>query len=111
MYSALNVGFTLGALCGGFALAFDCHAVLHVLLAFLFGTNTVMCIVPPMAAARGVDDVPTALTAVRLSSVFFVVSCPDHDGDARHGRLGHDRAGLARPRDRDGRRGSTPSSP
>jgi MFS family permease len=47
----------------------------HVLLAFLFGTNTVMCIVLPMAAARGVEDVPTALRAVRISSVFFVVSC------------------------------------
>jgi MFS family permease len=156
MYSALNVGFTLGAMLGGFALAFDSDQVLrtlpwftalvflvnaaaisrlpnashdertaedrkvkvpgpgplrnvgwllttffggvfwtnqvllniviplwlvqetdapHVLLAFLFGTNTVMCIVLPMAAARGVEDVPTALKAVRLSSVFFVVSC------------------------------------
>jgi MFS family permease len=156
MYSALNVGFTLGAVLGGFALAFDSDQVLrtlpwftalvflvnaaaitrlpnashderraedrkvkipgpgplrnvgwllttffggvfwtnqvllniviplwlvketdapHVLLAFLFGTNTVMCIVLPMAAARGIEDVPTALKAVRLSSVFFVVSC------------------------------------
>ena len=33
----------------------------RVLLAFLFGTNTVMCIFLPMAAARGVEDVPTAL--------------------------------------------------
>ncbi len=47
----------------------------RVLLAFLFGTNTVMCIFLPMAAARGVEDVPTALKAVRLSSSFFVVSC------------------------------------
>ncbi|RYU14631.1 MFS transporter [Nocardioides iriomotensis] len=156
MYSALNVGFTLGAVLGGLALAFDSDQVLrtlpwftalvflvnaaaitrlpnashdertaedrkvkipgpgplrnvgwllttffggvfwtnqvllniviplwlveetdapHVLLAFLFGTNTVMCIVLPMAAARGIEDVPTALKAVRLSSVFFVVSC------------------------------------
>ena len=156
MYSALNVGFTVGALIGGFALAFDSNSVLHalpwltaafylvngtaitrlprarhddrtpenrktkipgpgplrnagwlltsffsgvlwtnqvllniviplwlveetdaprVLLAFLFGTNTVMCIVLPMAAARGIEDVPTALKAVRISSVFFVVSC------------------------------------
>src|SRR4029079_10775056 len=29
----------------------------------------------PMAAARGVRDVPTALKAVRISSTFFVVSC------------------------------------
>jgi MFS family permease len=155
MYSALNVGFTLGSLCGGIALAFHSNTVLHalpwfttmvflvnavavtrlpraahdergpqekvkvagpgplrnpgwllttffggvlwnnqvllniviplwlvqetdaprVLLAFLFGTNTVMCIFLPMVAARGVKDVPTALKAVRLSSTFFVLSC------------------------------------
>ncbi len=156
MYSALNVGFTLGSLMGGIALAFHSNDVLHalpwftaavflvngaaitrlprashdertpeerkvkvagpgplrnpgwllttffggvfwtnqvllnvviplwlvqktdaprVLLAFLFGTNTVMCIFLPMAAARGVKDVPTALKAMRVSSSFFVVSC------------------------------------
>ena len=156
MYSALNVGFTLGAALGGVALAFDSNDLLHalpwftaavflvnaiaitrlpraphddlsleerkvkvpgpgpmrnlgwllttfftgvfwtnqvllniviplwlvvetdaprVLLAFLFGTNTVMCIFLPMAAARGVHDVPTALRAVRGSSTFFVISC------------------------------------
>jgi MFS family permease len=156
MYSALNLGFTLGSLIGGIALAFHSNDVLHalpwfttavflvnaaavtrlprashddrtpedrkakipgpgplrnpgwllttffvgvfwtnqvllnvviplwlveetdaprVLLAFLFGTNTVMCIVLPMAAARGVRDVSTALRAVRISSVFFVLSC------------------------------------
>ncbi len=156
MYSALNLGFTLGALTGGVALAFHSNDVLHalpwfttvvflvnavavtrlprashdnrtpeerkrkipgpgplrnpgwlltsffagvfwtnqvllnvviplwlieqtdaprVLLAFLFGTNTVMCIFLPMAAARGVHDVPTALKAVRISSTLFVISC------------------------------------
>ncbi len=156
MYSALNLGFTLGSLVGGIALAFDSDGVLRlvpwftslvflvnaaailrlpnashddrtpqqrqakppgpgplrnvgwmlttfflgvlwtnqvllhlviplwlvqetdaprVLLAFLFGTNTVMCIVLPMAAARGVRDVTTALRAIRVSTVFFVVSC------------------------------------
>lgn len=156
MYSALNVGYTLGALVGGVALAFRSNDVLHavpwftaavflvnaaaisrlpkashdertpaerraripgpgplrnpgwllttflggvswtnqvllhlviplwlvqetdapqVLIAFLFGTNTVMCIFLPMAAARGVHDVPTALRAVRVSSTFFVISC------------------------------------
>lgn len=45
------------------------------LVALLLGTNTVMCIVLPMAAARGVSDVPTALKAMRLSSAFFVLSC------------------------------------
>ena len=47
----------------------------RVLLAFLFGTNTVMCIFLPMAAARGVKDVTTALRAIRVSTVFFVASC------------------------------------
>ena len=156
MYSALNAGFTMGALLGGIALAFDSNDVLHALpwftaaiflvnaaaisrlpnashdsktpeerkqkvpgpgpmrnpgwllttflggvfwtnqvllhlviplwlvqqtdaprelLAFLFGTNTVMCIFLPMVAARGVEDLPTALKAIRLSSAFFTVSC------------------------------------
>ncbi len=156
MYSALNVGFTLGSLLGGIALAFDSNDVLHaipwftavvflgnalailrlphaphdqrtpeqrkiklpgpgpmrnigwltstfflgvlwtnqvllhlviplwlvektdaprVLVAFLFATNTVMCILLPMAAARGVKDVTTALRALRVSAAFFVVSC------------------------------------
>lgn len=156
MYSALNLGFTLGSLLGGIALAFDSNHVLQVipwftalvflvnasailrlpnashddrtaderkvrlpgpsalrnagwmistffvgvlwtnqvllhlviplwlvqetdaprvLLAFLFGTNTVMCIFLPMAASRGVRDVPTALRAIRVSTVFFVGSC------------------------------------
>jgi MFS family permease len=47
----------------------------RVLLAFLFGTNTVMCIFLPMLTSRGIRDVPTALRALRMSSVFFVVSC------------------------------------
>lgn len=47
----------------------------RVLLALLFGTNTVMCIFLPMAAARGVRDVSTALRATRISGLFFVVSC------------------------------------
>jgi MFS family permease len=46
-----------------------------VVLAFLFGTNTVMCIFLPLLAARGIKDNPTALRAIRLSTVFFIVSC------------------------------------
>jgi MFS family permease len=47
----------------------------RVLLAWLFGTNTVMCIFLPMVTARGVRDLPTALRAARISTAFFVVSC------------------------------------
>ena len=47
----------------------------RVLLAFLFGTNTVMCIFLPMLAARKVKDVTTALGAIRVSAAFFVISC------------------------------------
>jgi MFS family permease len=47
----------------------------RVLLAWLFGTNTVLCIFLPMAAARGVRDVSTALRATRISGLFFVGSC------------------------------------
>lgn len=46
-----------------------------VVLSLLFGTNTVMCIFLPLAAARGVKDVRTALRAIRISTVFFVISC------------------------------------
>ena len=46
-----------------------------VILSLLFGTNTVMCIVLPMAAARGIKDVTTALRAIRISTIFFIVSC------------------------------------
>ena len=156
MYSALNVGFTLGSMVGGIGLAFESTAILRVMpwftavvflvnafaitrlpkashdlktveerkvkiegpgplknlgwlatsffggmmwtnqvilnlviplwlvektdapwvvLSLLFGTNTVMCIFLPMAAARGVKDVTTALRAIRISTLFFVVSC------------------------------------
>lgn len=47
----------------------------RVLLAFLFGTNTVMCIFLPMRMAKGVKDIPTAMVALRVSSAFFVLSC------------------------------------
>lgn len=46
-----------------------------VVLSLLFGTNTVMCIFLPLAAARGVKDVRTALRAIRISTAFFVVAC------------------------------------
>lgn len=46
-----------------------------VLVAVLFGTNTVMCIVLPRLASRGIHDVGTALRAVRFSTFFFVLTC------------------------------------
>ena len=58
-----------------------------VILALLFGTNTVMCIVLPMAAARGIKDVTTALRAIRISTVFFVISCVITLVDPPHRRL------------------------
>jgi MFS family permease len=157
MYSSLNVGFTLGALIGGVALAFNSLAVIrwtplftallmvlnalwigrlpaaphdlrvasgerrerpegpgplrnwgwmlgsffngtlwtnqvllniviplwlveatdapHVLLAWLFGTNTVLCIFLPAYTSKGVHNLNDALRYVKISSAFFVVSC------------------------------------
>jgi len=47
----------------------------RVLLAWLFGTNTVLAVLFQVAAARGSDTVPGALRASRISAGFFVVSC------------------------------------
>ncbi|NUO57203.1 MAG: MFS transporter [Hamadaea sp.] len=47
----------------------------HWLLAWLFGTNTVLCIFLPAYTSRGVKTVPDALRSVRISGAFFVASC------------------------------------
>ncbi len=47
----------------------------RVLLAWLFGTNTVMAVLLQVAAARGVNSVDRALRASRISAGFFVLSC------------------------------------
>lgn len=47
----------------------------HWLLAWLFGTNTVLCIFLPAYTARGVRTVDHAIRAVWISSGFFVASC------------------------------------
>jgi len=47
----------------------------HVLLAWLFGTNTVMCIFLPQVTSRGVRDIPTAVRAIWKSAFFFTLSC------------------------------------
>jgi MFS family permease len=157
MYSALNVGFTVGAILGGVALAFDSLTVVrwtplfaaalmaitgwwisrlpqaphdlrvasgevrerppgpgplrnvgwmlvtffngtlwtnqvllniviplwlveatdapHVLLAWLFGTNTVLCIFLPAYTSKGVRDLRDAMRYVWISSAFFIASC------------------------------------
>ncbi len=62
----------------------------RVLLAWLFGTNTVMAVCLQVAAARGVDSVDRSLRASRISAVFFVASCGIVAGHPRHDRLGHD---------------------
>ena len=47
----------------------------HVLLAWLFGTNTVLAVALQVRASRGSETVPGALRAVRWSGWAFVVSC------------------------------------
>jgi MFS family permease len=47
----------------------------HWLLAWLFGTNTVLCIFLPTFASRGVDTVGDALRRARVSTGFFVLAC------------------------------------
>jgi MFS family permease len=47
----------------------------HTLLAWLFGTNTVMAVLLQVRAARGSDTVDGALRAVRRCAVCFVLSC------------------------------------
>jgi len=47
----------------------------HWLLAWLFGTNTVMCIFLPQLTSAKVSGPKQALRAIELSCGFFVVSC------------------------------------
>jgi len=47
----------------------------RVLLAWLFGTNTVLAVLLQVPAARGVNSVATSLRAARISAAFFVGSC------------------------------------
>lgn len=47
----------------------------HWLLAWLFGTNTVLCVVLPRFTTRGVRTVRDALRRVRYSAAFFVLAC------------------------------------
>lgn len=47
----------------------------HTVLAWLFGTNTVMAVLLQVRAARGSETVQGSLRAVRRSAVCFVASC------------------------------------
>jgi MFS family permease len=47
----------------------------HWLLAWLFGTNTVLCIFLPAYTSRGVRTLTDALRSVRISGAFFVAAC------------------------------------
>ena len=47
----------------------------HTLLAWLFGTNTVLAVLLQVRASRGAETVNGALRAVRLSGWAFVASC------------------------------------
>lgn len=47
----------------------------HVLLAWLFGTNTVLAVLLQVPGARGVNSVASSLRAARISAGFFVLSC------------------------------------
>jgi MFS family permease len=83
-----NRGFFLMSVCNG---VLGTHGVLlnvviplwlvqetdapHVLLAWLFGTNTVMAVFLQVAAARGVTDVRRSLRAQYRGAACFVLSC------------------------------------
>src|SRR3954453_14911139 len=47
----------------------------HVLLAWLFGTNTVLCIFLPAYTSKGVRNLHDAMRYVWISTAFFVGSC------------------------------------
>ena len=83
-----NRGYVLMSVCGG---VLGTHQVLlnvviplwlveetdapRVLLAWLFGTNTVLAVLLQVAAARGVVTVADSLRAVRRGAFFLVLSC------------------------------------
>ena len=47
----------------------------HVLLAWLFGTNTVLCIFLPPYMSKMVTDLRSAMRNIAIATGFFVVSC------------------------------------
>ena len=71
----------------------------HTLLAWLFGTNTVMAVLLQVRASRGSETVPGALRAVRLCGLVVRAVVPGHQRHPRDRRLGLDRPDLAGSRD------------
>ncbi len=47
----------------------------HWLLAWMFGTNTVLCIFLPAYTSRGIATITDALRSARISGGFFVLAC------------------------------------
>lgn len=47
----------------------------HVLLAWLYGTNTVLCILLPAYTSKGVQSLRDGMRYVWISTAFFVASC------------------------------------
>jgi MFS family permease len=47
----------------------------HWLLAWLFGTNTVLCIFLPAYTSSGIETISDALRSVRISGAFFLLAC------------------------------------
>jgi MFS family permease len=47
----------------------------HWILAWLFGTNTVLCVFLPQFTSKGVNTITDALRRARWSTGFFVASC------------------------------------
>lgn len=83
-----NLGYLATSICGG---VLGTHQVLlniviplwlvqatdapRVLLAWLFGTNTVLAVFGQVPASRGADTVRGALRASRIGAAFFIASC------------------------------------
>jgi MFS family permease len=47
----------------------------HWVLAWLYGTNTVLCVFLPAYTSRGIVTLSDALRSVRISGAFFVAAC------------------------------------
>jgi len=85
----------------------------HTVLAWLFGTNTVMAVLLQVRAARGSETVAGSVRAVRRSALCFVASCAIISVTHETGGWATTRAcgAWATRSSRSSSRRSTPSSP